>query len=435
LGEDVKMPEIQNLKFTKMLPTQGLEVSALVRRAADTSEGNGFTPQGRAAFERYTEPLAIEQRGGMGYEHELAWVSGVLVGMVETKGCRISMLYVHPEYANKGLGSRLVTRAVPRCAASNSSAKHIFIHAMDGVTGFYERVGFVRSGTRKESAGIFATPYKLALSSNPPRAKLRSASVDFFVFSGTGNTLLVARTMAEALEQEGLTVRTRDLEGLCPALSEVAAVGLAFPVACFSTYPSVWRFIDSMPPGEGREVFMAATCAGLGMRMQGPVRGALLEKGYKPIGAKIFLMPGNYNKRTLPLEKNAARVEQTLQEARFFALDLLGGKTEWSKGIPKLSQLLYRLAQTRQPWDFFYKYICPIAADPEKCVRCGRCAGECPTKAITLMEEGYPAIDAALCQSCQRCVGFCPRGALGVPGKFFEPYRAMSYEEFKRADG
>ncbi|MDR2522750.1 MAG: EFR1 family ferrodoxin [Synergistaceae bacterium] len=428
------MPEIQNLEFTKLLPGQGAEVSALARKAVDMSEFNGFTPDGQRAFERYTEPLAIEQRGRMGFELELAWVSGVLAGMVETKERRIAMLCVHPDYTRKGLGSRLVARALLRCAASDPSIKYISLHAADGATGFYERVGFVRCGSRKESAGIFSTPYKFALKSKPPHTRLRSTSVDFFTFSGTGNTLLAARTIAETLNQEGLTVRLRDMEGSCPALSETTAVGLAFPVACFSTYPSVWRFIDSMPPGEGREVFMAATCAGAGMGMQGPVRAALLEKGYRAVGAKIFLMPGNYNKKTLSLEKNAARVEQTLLEARFFALDLLGGRAKWSEGIPMLSRPLYRLARTRRPWDFFYRFICPIAVSPGKCARCGRCAEDCPTKAITLA-EGYPAIDAALCQSCQRCAGFCPAGALGVPGKSFEPYRAMSYEEFKRADG
>jgi ferredoxin len=47
------------------------------------------------------------------------------------------------------------------------------------------------------------------------------------------------------------------------------------------------------------------------------------------------------------------------------------------------------------------------------------------------MEEGYPVIDRLVCESCQRCVGFCPKSALHVPEKPAEPYRAMSYEDYK----
>jgi ferredoxin len=168
--------------------------------------------------------------------------------------------------------------------------------------------------------------------------------------------------------------------------------------------------------------------------MQGPLRKVLLKKGYKPIAAGIFVMPGNYNNKTLPLEKNAARVEKALLEARSFAYDLLKGGKRWGGGIPILSSLCYRLGQTRKPWDLFYK-IFPIAANFEKCVRCGRCVAECPSKAILMQEQG-PVIDPKVCESCQRCVGFCPTGALRVflqPGKPAEPYRAMSYEDYKAA--
>jgi ferredoxin len=266
----------------------------------------------------------------------------------------------------------------------------------------------------------------------PLPAKLHSGSVEFFVFTGTGNSLLAARTMAEVLRQEGLSVRLHSMDKPCPeVLREESAVGLALPVACFSTYPTVWRFVDSMPPGEGREVFMLGTCGGVSGGMQGPLREILSKKGYKPIAAKIVVMPGNYNNKTLPVEKNTARVEKATLEARSFAYELLKGERQWGGGIPLLSSFCYRLGQTRKPWNLFYK-IFPIAADFAKCVRCKRCVDECPSKAIR-MEESGPVIDPKVCESCQRCVGFCPTGAMRVPGKPAEPYRAMSYEDFKAA--
>jgi NAD-dependent dihydropyrimidine dehydrogenase PreA subunit len=264
-------------------------------------------------------------------------------------------------------------------------------------------------------------------------AKLHGDSVEFFVFTGTGNSLLAAQTMTEALRQEGMSVRLHSMDGPCPeVLKEESVVGLALPVACNSTYPTVWRFIDSMPPGEGREIFMLGTCGGMSGGMQGPLRVILSKKGYKPIAARFFLMPRNYNNKTLPVDKNGARVEKSALEIRFFAYDLLKGNARWSGGIPMLSTLSYRLGRTRIPWDLFYK-IFPIAVNPEKCVRCKRCVNICPSGAITMSGETPPAVNPKLCESCQRCVGFCPTGALEVPGKPAEPYRAMSYDDFKAA--
>ena len=436
--------EIQKLEFKNYknlkelentLPGQGEAVRALVLQSVDMTQENGFTPQGRLAFERSTALEALEQRGNLGYSYELVYVGGVLAGMAEFKvPYRISMLYIHPDYANKGLGSRLIARIAARCVEASPKTKYLIVHATDSAVNFYERVGFVRNGSRKENGGIFSTPYKLSLKvkNKISSAKLHGTSVEFFVFSGTGNSLLIAQATAETLRQEGLPVRLHSMEAPLPALSSESAIGLAFPVACFSTYPTVWRFIQSMPPGEGREVFIVGTRGGLSGGMQGPLRKILTEKGYESIAAKAFTMPGNYNKKILPVEKNAARVEKSLAEARSFAYDLLKGGTEWSDGIPVFSTFFYRLGQTRKPWEYFYK-VFPISVNQEKCVQCKRCVDNCPEKAVAMNEERYPVINPATCQSCQRCVGFCPTGALHVPGKPAEPYRAMSYEEFRGA--
>jgi ferredoxin/ribosomal protein S18 acetylase RimI-like enzyme len=427
---------MQNLEFKNLQPGQGEEVCALVREAANTAESNGFTPQGRTAFERYASPIALEQRSGMGYRHELVYVSGVLAGMIELKGPQVTMLYVQSGCANSGLGSRLFARAASRCAEIDPKIKQMTVYATDEAVGFYERVGFVRSGSRKEMGGVYSTLYKFSLKIKDGSAmKLHGGAVEFFVFTGTGNSLLAAQAVAEVLRQEGASVHLHSMDEPCPrSFDEESAVGLAFPVACFSTYPTVWRFIESMPAGEGREVFMLGTCGGAPGGMQGPLRKILTKKGYKTIAAKIFIMPGNYNNKTLPAEKNAARVEKSLLAMRSFAYDLLKGETKWSGGIPVLSAFMYRLGQTRKPWNFFYKLF-PIAVDSEKCTRCKRCAKECPEKAISMDDAngGYPAVDPKLCESCQRCVGFCPAEALHVPGKPAEPYKAMSYDNFKGA--
>ena len=45
------------------------------------------------------------------------------------------------------------------------------------------------------------------------------------------------------------------------------------------------------------------------------------------------------------------------------------------------------------------------------CIRCGKCAGACPVKAITMDDEKDIPI---VCTHCGNCVNFCPHGCLAM---------------------
>ena len=51
--------------------------------------------------------------------------------------------------------------------------------------------------------------------------------------------------------------------------------------------------------------------------------------------------------------------------------------------------------------------------DPAGCVGCGKCAGICPAKAIS-MKNGKPRIKRGECIHCFCCQEFCPKGAMRV---------------------
>ena len=53
--------------------------------------------------------------------------------------------------------------------------------------------------------------------------------------------------------------------------------------------------------------------------------------------------------------------------------------------------------------------------DKPKCVRCGACARDCPTRVI--MMEDYPVLlDEEKCIHCQHCLTICPTGAVSILG-------------------
>ena len=47
----------------------------------------------------------------------------------------------------------------------------------------------------------------------------------------------------------------------------------------------------------------------------------------------------------------------------------------------------------------------------DDCSGCGSCAGECPTEAITLVDN-FPVTDPDKCSDCNACVDACPTSAL-----------------------
>lgn len=249
------------------------------------------------------------------------------------------------------------------------------------------------------------------------------------VFTGTGNTLVAAEQLSQRLAAAGKSVRLVPMEK--PALLDAAGfdkdttLGLAVPVACFTTYPTAWRFIDALPEGGGRGVFFLATMGGFGAGMQGPVGRALVRKGYRLIAAATVVACGNYG--------DGAPTDDSAREAAFakmrvkvekFADALLAGRGGWSRGwFNPVSAFFHWLGRKKFSFWGFRRFF-PATVNPAACTGCGVCAALCPEHAISL-KDAKAAVGGA-CQSCQRCAGFCPVGAIGVPGKPVKQYRAVS---------
>ncbi len=57
--------------------------------------------------------------------------------------------------------------------------------------------------------------------------------------------------------------------------------------------------------------------------------------------------------------------------------------------------------------------------DSEKCVKCGACVKDCPTRIIKMTDGGLPQIkqeDEVKCMKCQHCYTLCPTGAISIFG-------------------
>ncbi len=247
-------------------------------------------------------------------------------------------------------------------------------------------------------------------------------NIDFYSFSGTGNTLLVTGAMRDVFAEAGIIVRMFAMEGSKPAdIDTENALGLAFPVAAQSTFPFIWRFVERLPRANGTPVFMVDTLAMFSGGIVGPLRRKLAAKGYKPIGAREIRMPSNFLCGSVDEAKNKAAIAAGLQAARKYARDLLDGNAGWGR-VPGLSDLMCLLSRSTLMWGLLRRGL-KFHTDHSKCTKCGLCARLCPVENIRMKD--YPE-HAASCEFCMRCFSFCPAQAVYInkQGRY-APYRAV----------
>lgn len=256
---------------------------------------------------------------------------------------------------------------------------------------------------------------------------MKIETIDFYYFSGTGNTLLVVKKMKKTFEEQGVNVNLHKIEESdTNKVNLNHKIGIAFPVAFFSTYPFVWDFIKSLPQSKGTEIFMVDTLGGFSGGIVGPLREIVKKKGYNPIGAKEIQMPINIF-FIQDKETNETKVQNGLIEAEKYALDILNSKSEWGR-VPVLSEGMYLFstgllkltkANIHQRWFNFN-------VKEDECRKCGICAKLCPLENITINEGEYPE-HGLNCEYCLRCTSFCPRQA--IPCKF--NYKNKTYQGVK----
>ncbi len=246
-------------------------------------------------------------------------------------------------------------------------------------------------------------------------------AIDFYFFSGTGNTFLVVKKMREIFEINGVEVKLHKIEkNLKIIVRDI--LGIGFPVAIQGTYPFVWKFVKDLPRAKGTKVFIVDTLESFSGGVVGPMKKILLSKGYTPIGAREIKMPPNLLNKKANDPKTKVIISKGLKEAEEYSVQLLKGKAKW-KRIPIISDLTSTLSRSSITWKLFRK-ILKIGVDENKCAKCGLCSQLCPTNNIYMQE--YPTFGNE-CMLCMRCVSFCPNEAIHI--KTFG--RELKFERYK----
>ncbi|MBR3627332.1 MAG: EFR1 family ferrodoxin [Elusimicrobia bacterium] len=252
-------------------------------------------------------------------------------------------------------------------------------------------------------------------------------SVNIYVFSGTGNTLIVANKISEIFNSNKYNSTVSKMESIDPKQIDLnSAIGIGFTTAFWNTFPFVRTWIDNLPDGNGTEVFLFTTMGDSSCGMIAHIAKILEKKNYKIIGAKGFIMPNNFL-LVLKDKKNKERIEKTLLKVEEYVKGIINSngyirKTNFFSSIA----FFFSSFVTTKLWNTkIAKRIMKFKLDKAKCIGCGMCAALCPMENIEI--KNIPQFKDK-CIFCLRCVSYCPKQALSNK-ILLKTYRAVNLKD------
>ena len=235
-----------------------------------------------------------------------------------------------------------------------------------------------------------------------------------YYFSGTGNTLMLARLLTKELGDTEIinivSVKESD------EIPEADAIGILFPVYAFGLPKIMQNFVNKkLQIADNTYVFSLTNFAGAGgAAASKQLKNLLAVNGIK-LNARFWVpMPSNY----IPF---GGAESQEKQNKRFLSA---------ANGINKIAEII-----NKRPGNYFYKrnriplFIanifhnffmkkCGKAAQKfyanDKCSSNEVCAKICPTNNIKII-EGRP-VWGNNCEQCMACLQWCPAAAIQIGG-------------------
>ncbi len=233
-----------------------------------------------------------------------------------------------------------------------------------------------------------------------------------YYFTGTGNSLTIARRLASLIGETELIPIPALMQGEGIINAPEGRVGICCPVYDMGIPVLVRDFLERLVVADNGYVFAVLTLGGTGAAALKLVDTGIRNRNGRGINAGFLVkMPGNFPPIGVPPvgAKQASILEKAKNECVQIATAIRNGEEKGLGFTPLTSLIQFML------YGPFAKNVRSSGEKfsvSEACTSCGTCALVCPTGNITMV-DGHP-VYANRCELCCACLNYCPVQAINL---------------------
>jgi NAD-dependent dihydropyrimidine dehydrogenase PreA subunit len=256
-------------------------------------------------------------------------------------------------------------------------------------------------------------------------------SIEIYYFSGTGNSLHVARELCERMPEARLTPIVHLLQQDTIKTS-ADTIGFVFPNFCLTIPIPLHDFLEKADLASAQYIFALCTRGGSQSEAFEYMNQMLKGQG-KQLNAQMSInMPWNHMiTENLPATTNSEQVINRLESVMQGKLDVFAkavaarerylepgtdASFQVSLGI-RLFDLLVPKSLNCKSHDYMYQRLVRFYSD-SKCTGCGVCEKVCSSGRIALGDNKPVWKRDVRCYACFACINFCPQQAIQVESRF-----------------
>ena len=253
-----------------------------------------------------------------------------------------------------------------------------------------------------------------------------------FYFTGTGNSLSVARDIGNELEDAELVSIPAVVDG--DIREDIPVIGIVFPVYMWGIPNMVVDFVEKLKINSDQYVFAVATCAGqpgetlVQLQKMLQNKDINLHAGFAVRETANTIQEDNiFIKIAMLIERNN-KITKSGKERLSEMVEVITNKKKHepetsSLMLNKFGKFVYGMAISR------INTMGQFWAD-EKCSMCLNCQRICPSNNIETVNN-KPHWNQN-CEFCQACVQWCPKEAVHIKNE--DPKRRYHNHEIKIKD-
>jgi Pyruvate/2-oxoacid:ferredoxin oxidoreductase delta subunit/flavodoxin len=277
---------------------------------------------------------------------------------------------------------------------------------------------------------------------------MTTKSTEIFYFSASGNSLALARDIAE--KTDGKLIAIPSVINKETIKTDADVVGIVFPVY-YATNDCgipliVERFVNKLEDIDSKYIFAVCTHSGMpgetieNLRKLIKSRGGELAAGFiVKMGSKKIAekeqqkMLVNQKKKAVEVCEYVALQKRGKFETRGILRKIVFAPLLFLLIKPVFSRRYRKLSNIKQHLPFME--LVPFAdrsfqCDDKKCTGCGICAQVCPVSNIKMVND-RPEWQHH-CETCYACYGWCPNAA--IHGKIVEYNDQRHHPDVKLSD-